>query len=69
MKLIYFDKYIIKDCTMSDSQVGGRKSKNVRIHILDLNFNILDVLSTKTKSPIHVQIFDYKQCFDTLWLE
>ena len=54
---------------MSDSQVGGRKSKNVRIHILDLNFKILDVLSTKTKSPIHVQIFDYKQCFDTLWLE
>ena len=33
MRLIYKDKYSIIDVNMSDSQVGGRKSKNVRNHI------------------------------------
>ena len=28
-----------------------------------------DVLSAKMKSPVDIQIFDYKQCFDSLWLE
>ena len=54
---------------MSDSQVGGRKGRNVRNHIWVLNGIICDVLSTKKKTPVDIQIFDYKQCFDSLWLE
>ena len=27
------------------------------------------LLSKKTKTPVDLQIFDYKQCFDSLWLE
>ena len=68
MRLIYMDKYSIIDSCMSDSQVGGRKGKNVRNHIWILNGVITDVLSTKKKTPIDIQIFDYKQCFDSLWL-
>ena len=34
-----------------------------------LNSMISDTLSTKKKKPIDVQIYDYKQCFDSLWLE
>ena len=34
-----------------------------------LNSIICDVLSSKTKKAIDVQIYDYKQCFDSLWLE
>ena len=30
---------------------------------------ICDVLSNKTKVPVDLGIFDYKQCFDSLWLE
>ena len=69
MRLIYKDKYSIIDGNMSDSQVGGRKGKNVRNHIWILNGIICDILSTKRKTPVDIQIFDYKQCFDSLWLQ
>ena len=69
MRLIYLEKYDKLDSSMSDSQVGGRKGKSVRNHIWILNGIICDVLSTKKKTPIDLQIFDYKQCFDTLWIE
>ena len=54
---------------MSDSQVGGRKGMNVRNHIWIVNGIICDVLTTKKKNPIDIQLFDYKQCFDSLWLQ
>jgi hypothetical protein len=49
MRLIYFDKYSIIDSNMSDSQVGGRKGRNVRNHIWVLNGIICDVLRLKRK--------------------
>ena len=69
MKLIYLDYYSILDKSMSDSQVGARKMKNIRNHIWIINGIITDVLSSKSKNPIDIQIFDYKQCFDSLWLQ
>ena len=69
MRLIYKDKYSIIDSNMSDSQVGGRKGKSVRNHVWILNGIITDILSSKKKMPIDVQLFDYKQCFDSLWLD
>ena len=57
------------DKSMSDSQVGARKMKNIRNHIWIINGIISDVLSSKSKNPIDIQIFDYKQCFDSLWLQ
>ena len=68
MRLIYNDKYDILDKNMSDSNVGGRKGKSIRNHIFVINGIIMDVLSSKSKS-IDVQILDYKQCFDAMWLE
>ena len=69
MRLIYHDSYKTLDKSISDSQVGGRKGKSVRNHIWILNAVICDVLSKKKKKPVDLQIFDYKQCFDTLWIE
>ena len=69
MRLIYIDKYSAIDSNMSDSQVGGRKGKNVRNHLWILNGIICDVLSSKRKIPIDIGIFDYRQCFDSLWLK
>ena len=69
MRLIYRDNYEKIDKSMSDSQVGGRKGRNVRNHIWMLNGIICDVLSTGKKTSIDIQIFDYKQCFDSLWLQ
>ena len=69
MKLIYKDIYEVIDKGMSDSQVGSRKGKNIRNHIWVVNSIITDTLSTKKKKPVDIQIYDYKQCFDSLWLE
>ena len=69
MKLIYLDEYEVIDSSMSDSQIGARKGKNIRNHIWMVNGVICDVLSKGKKKPIDIQIFDYRQCFDSLWLE
>ena len=69
MRLVYLDCYDTLDASMSDSQVGGRKGKSVRNHIWILNGIICDILSKKKKASVDLQIFDYKQCFDSLWIE
>ena len=69
MRLIYMDFYKVLDKSMSDSQIGARKDRNIRNHIWIVNGVISDVLSTKHKTPIDIQIFDYRQCFDSLWLK
>ena len=63
MKLIYIDEYDTIDGSMSDSQVGSRKGKNIRNHIWIVNGVISDVLSRKAKKPVDIHIYDYKQCF------
>ena len=69
MKLIYKDIYETIDTSISDSQIGSRKGKNIIYHVWVLNSIICDTLSSKSKKPIDIQIYDYKQCFDGLWLE
>ena len=69
MRLIYLDYYDELDKSISDSQVGGRRGKSVRNHIWILNGVICDVLSKRKKHPVDLQIYDYRQCFDSLWLE
>ena len=69
MRLIYLEYYSQLDESMSDSQVGSRKGKNIRNHIWIVNGIIADVLSSKSKKPIDLQIYDYKQCFNSLWLQ
>ena len=66
MKLLYIDNIETIEKHMSVSQVGGRKSMNVRNHIWVLNGVIQDVLNRKGAEPIDIQIFDLKQCFDAL---
>ena len=50
MRLIYVDKYNLIDSNMSDSQVGGRRGKNVKNHIWIVNGVICDILSTKKQN-------------------
>ena len=69
MKLIYKDIYETIDRSMGESQIGSRKNMNIRNHIWVVNSIICDVNSSKNKNSIDIQIYDYKQCFDSLWLE
>ena len=52
---------------MSDSNVGGRKRKNIRNHLFIVNGIITEAL--KQKKNIDIEILDYKQCFDSMWLD
>ena len=69
MRLIYLEKYEILDLGMSDSQVGARRGKSVRNHIWVSNGVVCDVLSSKKRTPVEIQLFYYKQCFNSLWLQ
>ena len=41
----------------------------MRNHIWVLNGIICDILSSKKTLPIDIGIYDYRQCFDSLWLQ
>ena len=68
MKMVYQDKYEVVDRNMSDSNVGARKKKNIRNHLFVINGVINDVLVNKEES-VDIGILDYRQCFDSMWLE
>ena len=69
MRLIYNDKYQIIDQNMSDNQMGARKKKGCRQNIFIINGIIHDVIHSKFKNPVFLQIYDYKQMFDAINLE
>ena len=54
---------------MSDSQMGGRKGKGCRNNIFIVNGIINDVLKSRKKKPVMLQIYDYAQMFDSINLE
>ena len=67
MKMIYNEEYQIIDNNMSDSNIGARKMKNIRNHIFILNGVINEAI--KNGKSIDIQILDYRQCFDSMWME
>ena len=64
MKLIYGRTYEVVDKNMTDSQIGARKKKSVRNHLFVLNSILSDVMSSKNKEPVDLNIMDFKQMFD-----
>ena len=66
-KLIYNDEYKNIDSYLSDCNVGGRKSRNIRDNIFALNA-ILNSRKGKSGEALDIQVFDVKTCFDSLWL-
>ena len=68
MKIVYNDKYSIVDGNMSDSNVGARRAKNIRNHIFVLNGVINEAVNDR-KLGLDIGILDYRQCFDSMWME
>ena len=64
MKMIYQDYYDVIESSMSDSNIGARKNKNIRNHIFIVNSIIHDVLRKKNNKPVDIMVLDYKQMFD-----
>ena len=66
-KLVYNDKYSIIDNSMSCSNIGARKNRNIRDHLFVINAVINDTF--KKKSNIDIEIMDIAKCFDKMWYE
>ena len=69
MRLLYNTKYETIDYNMSDSNVGGRKKRSSINHIFIINGIIHETLSSKKMKPVTLQIYDFKQMFDSMSLE
>ena len=69
MRLIYNQNYPEIDRNISDCQMGGRKRKGCRNNIFIINGIIHDVMTSQKKHPVLLQIYDYKQMFDAIFLE
>ena len=67
-KLIYEDKYPHIDLNMSDSNIGGRRGKNIKNHLFII-YGIINSVLVEEKSCIDIQIYDIVKAFDRLWLE
>lgn len=64
MKMIYERTYETIDNSMTDAQIGGRKNKSVRNHLFVLNAILKDVMSSKKKEAIDINVMDFRQMFD-----
>ena len=61
-KLLLRDKYDIIDQSMSCSNIGARKGRNIRDHLFVLNGVLNEALQDKSKN-IDIQIMDIEICF------
>ena len=69
MKLIYGRTYDKVAWSMTDSQIGARRNKSVRNHLFVLNCILSDVMSSNKKTPVDLNIMDFKQMFDAEQLQ
>ena len=67
-RLIYNDEYRIIDANLTDSNVGARKSRNIRDNLFVL-YAIQNSVIKGVQAPIDIDIYDMKKCFDSLWVE
>ena len=67
-KFMYFNNYDGIDKNMSDSNVGSRKGRNIKDHLLILHGVINSVIRGNAEC-IDIQVYDLEQAFDSLWLQ
>ena len=65
-RLSYNDNYEIIDQTMSCSNIGARKNRNIRDHLFIINGILNDVNNSKKNEKIDIQIMDIRKCFDKI---
>ena len=64
-KLVYNDKYSVIDSNMSSSNIGGRKNRNIREHLIVLNAILHDI--RLSKESIDIEILDVMKYFNKMW--
>ena len=54
------------DTNMSDSNIGGRKNKNIANHIFIAN-GIINEVKNEKDMCVDLELLDISKCFDSLW--
>ena len=67
-KLIYADNYQEVDERMSDCNIGARRKRNIKDHLLIIH-GIINSVVRGDEECIDIQIYDIEKAFDALWLE
>ena len=66
--LLYNDNFDGIDGNMSDCNVGSRKRRNVKDHLLVIH-GVINSVVNGNEDCIDLQIYDLEKAFDGLWLE
>ena len=66
-KLVYNDIYSKVDSSMSSSNIGARRKRNIRDHLFVINGILNDVNENKSKTGVDIGIYDIAKCFDKMW--
>ena len=64
-KLVYNNIYEVVDKSMSSSNIGARKNRNIRDHLFVINA-ILNEAKNAPNKDLDIQIYDVSKCFDKL---
>ena len=64
-RLIYNEKYEEINKSMSCSNIGARKERNIRDHLFVVNSILHEVLENKLN--VDIEIYDIMKCFDKMW--
>ena len=67
-RLIFNDEYDNIDQNLTDSNVGGRKGRNIRDNIFVLNAVINSIKAGKEEA-CDITLYDVEKCFDALWAQ
>ena len=67
-RVMYTEVYPTVDSHLSYSNVGGRKSRNIRDHLFVIYAIINDVVNGQAEE-IEIQGYDITKCFDEMWFE
>ena len=66
-RLIYHEKYPLLDLSMTDSNIGSRKGRNIRNHLFIIHGIINSVVKSESVCA-DIYIYDIVKAFDALWL-
>ena len=63
--LLYNDFYDVIDSSMSDSNVGGRKNRNIRDNLF-IVYGIINY-AIDENMEVDLTLYDLAKCFDSMW--
>ena len=67
-KLIFNDEYQSIDDNLTDSNIGGRRGRNIRDHIYVINA-IMNSITSGNEEACDITVHDIEKCFDSLWAQ